>query len=477
MSDAPPPLSELFYNSSYNPGLSIISYTSIYGNGTEVTFNELQSIVNKKITEAIMFGVRCGAAILTIIVMWMISKKKKTPIFIINQVSLFLILLHSAFNFRYLLSNYSSVTFALTGFPQFIHRNDVHVYAAASIFQVLLVASIEISLMFQIRVIFKGDNFKRIGTILTALSSSLGLATVAMYFVTAIKGIIATYKDVNDTQQKYFNVATILLASSINFMTLILVIKLILAIRSRRFLGLKQFDSFHILLIMSFQSLLAPSILFILAYSLDPNQGTDVLVTVATLLVVLSLPLSSMWATAANNASRPSSVGSDWTPSNSDYYSNGPSSVKTESVKSDEKVSLRSRIYNLYPKSKSEFEQSSEHTYVDKVDLENNFYELSTPITERSPSSIIKKGKQGISTRETVKKLDSLDDIYTPNTAADEEARKFWSEDVSNELDSLQKIETETSDELSPEMLQLMIGQEEEDDNLLATKKITVKKQ
>ena len=133
--------------------------------------------------------------------------------------------------------------------------------------------------------------------------------------------------------------------------------------------------------------------------------------------------------------------------------------------------------YNLYPKSKSEFEQSSEHTYVDKVDLENNFYELSTPITERSPSSIIKKGKQGISTRETVKKLDSLDDIYTPNTAADEEARKFWSEDVSNELDSLQKIETETSDELSPEMLQLMIGQEEEDDNLLATKKITVKKQ
>ncbi|QID79306.1 pheromone alpha factor receptor [Saccharomyces pastorianus] len=304
MSDAAPSLSNLFYDPTYNPGQSTINYTSIYGNGSTITFDELQGLVNSTVTQAIMFGVRCGAAALTLIVMWMTSRSRKTPIFIINQVSLFLIILHSALYFKYLLSNYSSVTYALTGFPQFISRGDVHVYGATNIIQVLLVASIETSLVFQMKVIFTGDNFKRIGLMLTSISFTLGIATVTMYFVSAVKGMIVTYNDVSATQDKYFNASTILLASSINFMSFVLVVKLILAIRSRRFLGLKQFDSFHILLIMSCQSLLVPSIIFILAYSLKPNQGTDVLTTVATLLAVLSLPLSSMWATAANNASK-----------------------------------------------------------------------------------------------------------------------------------------------------------------------------
>lgn len=129
-----------------------------------------------------MFGVRCGAAALTLIVMWMTSRSRKTPIFIINQVSLFLIILHSALYFKYLLSNYSSVTYALTGFPQFISRGDVHVYGATNIIQVLLVASIETSLVFQIKVIFTGDNFKRIGLMLTSISFTLGIATVTMSF-------------------------------------------------------------------------------------------------------------------------------------------------------------------------------------------------------------------------------------------------------------------------------------------------------
>ncbi|CCD26095.2 alpha-factor pheromone receptor STE2 NDAI_0G03180 [Naumovozyma dairenensis CBS 421] len=465
-----PQLSQYFFDSNYNPGQSLISYTSIYGNDTVVSFDEVQTIVDKKITEAIMFGVRCGAVILTIIVMWMISKKKKTPIFIINQISLFLILLHSALYFRYLLSNYSSVTYALTGFPQFIHRGDVHIYGAASIIQVLLVASIETSLVFQVKVIFTGDNFKRIGRVVMGISIALGLATVAMYFVAAIKGMISTYNNVGGTQPKYFNVATILLASSINFMTLILVIKLILAIRSRRFLGLKQFDSFHILLIMSCQSLLAPSILFILAYSLNPNDGTDVLVTVATLLVVLSLPLSSMWATAANNASRPTSAGSDYSPSTG-FYDNSRSSAMSQSLHSEGKKSFKSRLYNLYPTRSSD--KSSEHTFVDHQDLEkNDLYELSTPITQTNPNGIQLSNYRS---KMVNNEMDYLADIYTPNTAADENARKFWSEGNGDDFDSISKESSELTHELHPDIVKMAAGNNEGDDEFLETKKITLK--
>ncbi|KZV11574.1 STE2 [Saccharomyces cerevisiae] len=430
MSDAAPSLSNLFYDPTYNPGQSTINYTSIYGNGTTITFDELQGLVNSTVTQAIMFGVRCGAAALTLIVMWMTSRSRKTPIFIINQVSLFLIILHSALYFKYLLSNYSSVTYALTGFPQFISRGDVHVYGATNIIQVLLVASIETSLVFQIKVIFTGDNFKRIGLMLTSISFTLGIATVTMYFVSAVKGMIVTYNDVSATQDKYFNASTILLASSINFMSFVLVVKLILAIRSRRFLGLKQFDSFHILLIMSCQSLLVPSIIFILAYSLKPNQGTDVLTTVATLLAVLSLPLSSMWATAANNASKTNTITSDFTTSTDRFYPGTLSSFQTDSINNDAKSSLRSRLYDLYPRRKeTTSDKHSKRTFVSETadDIEKNqFYQLPTPTSSKNTrigpfaDASYKEGEV-----EPV-------DMYTPDTAADEEARKFWTEDNNN---------------------------------------------
>ena len=316
-------LSPLVYNSSYNPGGSTLTYVSVYGSGTQVTFNELQAIVNKKITEAIVFGVRCGASCLMIIITWLITQRKRTAIFIINQTSLFLILLHSALYFKYLLSSISSLAYTLTYFPQAVTRNDVHVYGATNIIEVLLVASIEISLAYQVKIVFSGQNFRKLGHSVLCLSTLLGLSTIVMFAYTAIHGIARTYAG-EPTQHlaKYFNISTILLASSINLMTLILIIKLILAIRSRRFLGLRQFDTFYILLIVSVHSLISPSILFILSYSLPPNHGTDVLVTVATLLVVLSLPFSSMWANARNNVSmgEPAAEGT-FSPNVNRFYS------------------------------------------------------------------------------------------------------------------------------------------------------------
>ena len=370
MSDHPS-LSSLFYDPSYNPGDSILYYTSIYGNGTDISFNEIQSIVNGKINESIMFGVRCGAASLTFVIMWMISRNKKTPIFIINQCSLLLMIIHSGLYFKYLLSNFSSITYTLTGFPQTINRNNVYVYGAANIFQVLLVASIEASLIFQIKVVFKGDVHKRLGNCLVAVSSLLGLITVTMYFVTAIKGMIAIYNNVNDTEQYYFNVSTILLASSINFLTFILVIKLVLAIRTRRYLGLKQFDSFHILLIMCTQTLITPSILFILAYSLNADKHVDKLIIIGTLLAVISLPLSSMWATSINNSSTPTSLNTDCSFRSSRSYRDDISkSFMSQPMEPTIETKFITRDPGFYPTPRDS-NKSSANTYFESIDIEN----------------------------------------------------------------------------------------------------------
>ncbi|CCE66184.1 hypothetical protein TPHA_0P00260 [Tetrapisispora phaffii CBS 4417] len=343
-----PELSSYFYDSTYNPGESLVSYTSIYGNDTEVSFNELQSIVNKRVNESIMFGVRCGAACLMFIVMWMISKNKKTPLFIINQCSLVFMIIHSGLYFKYLLSDYASVTYSLTYFPQLINRSDVHLYGAASMFQAFLVGSIELSLVFQIKVLFQSDTYnKRLGQVVLGIGAALGLTTFAMYLVTAIKGMVALYADTSDMEQYFFNVSTILFASSLNFLTCLLVLKLALVVRTRRYLGLRQFDSFHVLLIMAFQTLLIPSILFIIAYSINASNDVDELIIIGGLLVVLSLPLSSMWASSINNSVRPTSLNTSLSPQTT--WSSDEKSIYSDQMEPDIKTKITNKVGGFLP--------------------------------------------------------------------------------------------------------------------------------
>ncbi|CAB4252469.1 similar to Saccharomyces cerevisiae YFL026W STE2 Receptor for alpha-factor pheromone [Maudiozyma barnettii] len=438
MSSLVPHISPLAYNSSYIPGESLLTFTSIYGDGTDITFNQMQDLVNKKMRQAIMFGVRCGAATLTIIIMWMISKRKHTPIFIINQVSLFLIVIHSGLYFKYLLSSISSLAYSLTGFHQVVSRYDIYVYGAASIFQVLLVASIELSLVFQVKIMFAGITQKKVGYLALLISGCLGITTVAVYFTTAIKSMISVYQGVNTDYAKYFNIATILLSSSINFMTFILVVKLLFALRSRRFLGLKQFDSLHILLIMTCQSLLIPSVLFILAYSLDANSGTDVLTTVATLLVVLSLPLSSLWATSNNNVSNTKPMESDYSPEEGGFYPNFNNNGRwgAESVNSENKYSFKSST-------KYSSDTLTSNVHMGSFDLENNssssegsqqekcsdrHYSNVYDDTEKTPVTVKEKSLTKNITETTECSLD----IYTPDTLTDEATRNYWLSDSHN---------------------------------------------
>lgn len=446
-------ISSLAYNQSYNPNDGLLSFTSIYGNDTVVTFDYIQNLVNRKIAEGIVFGTRCGAATLTLVIMWMISKSWKTPVFIMNQISLSLIIIHSGLYFRSILSGYASIAYVLTGFPQLISPSDLHSYAACNIIQVLLVASIETSLIFQVRVIFADDKSRRFGLIFTTMAAALGLATIGMYFYSAIRPIITLYDESAENYPTYFNVALILLASSINFTTFLLVIKLIFAVRSRRFLGLKQFDSFHILLIICFQTLLVPSLLFILAYSLPENKNTDFLIPIATLMVVLSLPLSSMWATAASNVFKPS-LSSGFSPSSCGFSSG------SDSLQSSTKRGLREKIYDLYPRHATDGDKNSERTYCERGDLEKNGpHELSTPITH-----------------------DISDDYSSAKTPQNSRYRantydqQSWSTKIAESTCGTTPVKKLFDNNSKDVPLDLICGYDNKDEGFVEMKKITLKK-
>ena len=83
-------------------------------------------------------------------------------------------------------------------------------------------------------------------------------------------------------------------------MTILLIGKLIIAIRTRRYLGLKQFDSFHILLIGFSQTLIIPSIILVVHYFYLSQNKDSLLQQISLLLIILMLPLSSYGSTANN---------------------------------------------------------------------------------------------------------------------------------------------------------------------------------
>ncbi|AMD20249.1 HDL495Wp [Eremothecium sinecaudum] len=414
----------------FDPSEAFLTYISSFSNETRITFEDLEDFVHSKMVLGTIMGTKIGAAGMVLVVLWMISKNRRTPIFIINQISLILVLIHSSLFIRNMFGRFSSITFSLTLFPQYVRKEDVNVYNAGNMVLVALIAALETSLIFQVRVIFRADNFKRLGAILTGISVTLGLATVAMYVVCAIDGYIVTRRDVTEEIAPYFfSIANILLATSVNFMTLLLSVKLFLAIRSRRFLGLKQFDSFHILFIMSSQTLICPSLLFLLAFGLDsPNTGP--LTSIATLLVILSLPLSSMWATSANNQTNPSSINTQFSPSSDDSsFRTGSSSYYAHSFSS--KKDKSNKMYDLYPIKKNigseSFNGGDASTH---VDLEKNTFQrgeygggfaVSTNMNQIAEQNITGFGK----TRDQFK---GEYEVQTPTTAADEDARVFWSQ-------------------------------------------------
>lgn len=463
MSTSEQSLSNLVGNPNYNPLESYLTFTSVYGNATAVKFAEVQDLVHETLNQAIVFGARCGAAILTLIIMWMISKNRRTPVFIINQVSLTLVLIHSALYFVYLLSGFGSITYALTRFPQLIRPTDLRAFAASNIVQVLLVASIETSLIFQVKVVFTGEKLRRVGLLLTSISVGLGLATVAMFFVTAIRSIISLYRNLGRISETFYNVSLILLATSINFMTLILVIKLFLAVRSRRFLGLKQFDSFHILLIISCQTLLIPSIMFILAYSLHRSKNTDVLISVAILVVVLSLPLSSMWASAANNFSSNSTTSAEFSSGSSGYYPKGTSSLYSESGDEEGRKVMGQVFYGRA--------RRNDGGQLSDVDS-GMFAELSQPVTHDGTDSVQHMNSHLEDTPN--KKTNTVVTMYTPETAIEDEERKFWGSDCSASNGSTPvKKSTREAMNIPPYLLRYDNSHSQD---IIGTKKISLKR-
>ncbi|ODV95992.1 hypothetical protein PACTADRAFT_2293 [Pachysolen tannophilus NRRL Y-2460] len=286
-------------SSSFDPETQELSFISAYGE-TEITFKDIESFVSSNISLAVIYGCRVGCAGLMFLILRLLTKNRKTPVFILNELSLFFLIMHSSLYIHFLLGGFNSATYYFTSFGN-LTGDDYRTSICADILQVLLIACIESSLTFQVRVVFKSPEVRKIGLLLTLTSAALGLTTLGFYFAACVRSIISLYSDVS-VGVVLSNYPMYIFSASVVYSCLILVIKLGLAIRSRRYLGLKQFGTLHILFIMSSQTMIIPAVVVMVSHS-TKNLAHSRLTAVSILLVTLQLPLSSMWASSANNSS------------------------------------------------------------------------------------------------------------------------------------------------------------------------------
>lgn len=299
----------------FDPKLQLLNYTSVAGD-MYITFDDVDWYFHILIKNAIIHGVRLGACGIAMVILWIVSKNRKTPVFFLNQLCLLMAVINSGLYYGYLLGGYAAPSTQFTGFMhELVSQNDLNVYAGTTLFNFFTMICIEISMVFQVKTIFHGPDTKWLSRAVVGLSLIIALATIGLTLYNSVKAVIVTFDDPSaEYASKALNVYPILFASSVNFMSVLLITKLIMAVRARRYLGLKQFDGFHILLIMSTQTLIIPSILLIVSYAVNALERIS-FVSICTALVALSLPLSSMWATSANDAKTPTSKGYIYTPS------------------------------------------------------------------------------------------------------------------------------------------------------------------
>ncbi|KAM9890401.1 hypothetical protein OXX79_011453 [Metschnikowia pulcherrima] len=292
--------------SDFDPAEVLLNYT-IEDTVLSVAFGQLDSSLHESIRLAIAQGFAIGAAALLMFVSWFVIINKKTPMFVLHQISLLLLIIRSGLYIGYLLGPFNSISFSYTGMF-FDYWDSFHMTIAVNTFYVLLIACIECILVYQIHVIFKSSKARSPGMIFSVISAALAVVVVVLYIISVTHNLQSVRAQISAEYVTFAswenNLPFIMFAASINYTCVLLMAKLFVAVRTRRVLGLKQFDAMHILLIMATQTCIIPGVMVIWSYT-----GTKSLVyfNLSVIIVVCNLPFSSLWASSANNTSTPSS--------------------------------------------------------------------------------------------------------------------------------------------------------------------------
>ena len=292
------------------------SFTLQASDGTpfNVSIPDLDYFVFYNNQICINYGAQTGASITLLIVLLLLTKpdKRASPIFIVNVSSLVLNIIRNVLQCLYFTGPFTETYAVFSGDFSRVHIGDYATSVAATVFTLLVLVCVEISLCLQTRVVCVTLRQLYRRTIFAA-SVMIALVAIALRLALCIENVMDIVQaKVEGSLHQLASATTITETISICWFSAVFVAKLGFALNERRKLGLVQFGPMQIIFIMGCQTLIVPgqqdsiqspnlqlTSISALFSTLQYAVSNPALYSNALTCVAIFLPLSSLWASAS----------------------------------------------------------------------------------------------------------------------------------------------------------------------------------
>lgn len=248
-------------NSTFNPYTQYFTLLMADGFTTfQVDIPTLDEFVFYNTQVGINYASQIGASIVMFVVILLLTKdsKRRSPLFIINVISLALSIVRSLLQTLYWTGPFSEPYAYFSGDYSAVPRSAYANSVASIVMTLLLLCTVELSLVLQTRVVCTTlrDSYR---LIIIALSILITLLTVGFRFADMVANAIAiTNLETTYSLTWLASAALIMETISIWYFCLIFVAKLGFTLYQRKKLGLRQWGPMQIVCIMGGCTLVIP---------------------------------------------------------------------------------------------------------------------------------------------------------------------------------------------------------------------------
>ncbi|KAF8467229.1 fungal pheromone mating factor STE2 GPCR-domain-containing protein [Kalaharituber pfeilii] len=323
----------------FNPHIQPI--TVFYPDGTNFTLplSEVDTINYQSIKLCVVFASQIGACSILLLLLFFLThpKKRLAPIFIFNSFSLFFVVVRSVLQILYFTGPWFGAFAFYAYYFDDIPGSAYATSIAATVIQLLLHICIEVSLVLQVRVVYMSN--PGVCKIMTVAATFIALFSVGWWMAVVIQNCRAILKAEAWGGNFVYPTARAILAFSICFFAMVFVVKLGMAIRQRKVLGLEKWGPLQVIFVMGCQTLVVPAIFSVLENIESINF--DGMSSLTATLVAISLPVSSMWAAASAESPSPAFKGYEQPDHNSN--SQGSYLIKSRNNSTSTSATMLSR--------------------------------------------------------------------------------------------------------------------------------------
>ncbi|KAF2151104.1 hypothetical protein K461DRAFT_269384 [Myriangium duriaei CBS 260.36] len=281
------------------------SFLLLISDGEEVPadLGYLNYWIRVGIQESIVSASQIGAALTILTVLLVLTKpdKRRSPVFLLNCLALFLVFTTQLTACLYWTSSWFHPYALLT-------LDYSHVTIAAKFDSIIggilasaLLITIEASLILQVHVVTITLPFLH-RLILLLLSLLIALSAITLRIIQLVSNTLINILRMENNPGiiPIMKARDITLAASICFFSAVFCAKLGWSMRERRRLGVSQYGPMRVIFIGGTQTLVIPAIFAILQFIFPETKVDGVVLT----SVAISLPLTSLWAASVSDAPR-----------------------------------------------------------------------------------------------------------------------------------------------------------------------------